>query len=448
MDKDQEVTLTVREQKRLFVITEVLAGRWSAGQAAAKLDLSLRQMRRLLAAYRRDGPAGLVHGNRGRPSPRRIPPETREKVLNLTKNCCPDYNDHHLTEVLDEEHGIALSRSSLRRIRRQAGLPSPRKRRAPRHRSWRERSPQRGMRIQVDGSKHDWLEGRGPELCLIAAIDDATGEVPWAVFRPEEDSAGYFLLLKHVFQTLGLPLEVYADRHSIFQSPKKASIAEQLAGRPPRSQLGRLLDELDIQLIPAYSPQAKGRIERLFGTFQDRLIKALRRAGADSLDAANAVLPLFLPGYNARFAVPPAEAPSAYRPWPTGLRPDDVFCFKHERVVAKDNTISFSGHRLPIEPISRRRSYAHCRVEVRQQLNGQLVVCYHEKPLVRFKPLNPGPPAVAKFTPAERQPMPAPSKTTKPISRPKAPRRPSKPAADHPWRHSMIAQGKPKIHRG
>jgi hypothetical protein len=224
---------------------------------------------------------------------------------------------------------------------------------------------------------------------LIAAIDDATGEVPWAIFRPEEDSAGYFLLLKHLFQTHGLPLAVYVDRHTIFQSPKKASIAEELAGKPPRSQLGRMLDELEIQLIPAHSPQAKGRIERLFGTFQDRLVKTLRRDGASSLQDANRVLPGFLPGYNARFAIPAAQAPSTFRPWPTGLRSDDVFCFKHERVVAKDNTISFSGHRLPIEPASRRRSYAHRRVEVRQLLNGQLLVCYLAKPLVRFKPLDP-----------------------------------------------------------
>jgi transposase len=445
---DTEVTLTVREQKRLFVITELLSGRWNASQAADKLELSLRQMRRVLAAYRRDGPAGLVHGNRGRPSFRRIPPEIREEVLSLTRTIYPDYNDHHLTEVLGEDHGIGLSRSSVRRIRREAGLPSPRKRRPPRHRSWRERSPQPGMLLQIDGSKHDWLEGRGPELCLMAAIDDATGEVPWALFRPEEDSAGYFLLLQHLFQTHGLPLAVYADRHTIFQSPKKASIAEELAGKPPRSQIGRLLDELDIQLIPAYSPQAKGRIERLFGTFQDRLVKALRRAGAGSLEDANRILPRFLPGYNARFAVPPALGSSTYRPWPTGLRPEDVFCFKHERVVAKDNTISFSGHRLPIEPASHRRSYAGCRVEVRQQLSGQLVLCYHEKALVRFKPLTAGPPAVGKFTPAQHQPIPAASKTTRPVARPKSPRQPSKPAADHPWRHSIVIQGKAKKRRG
>ena len=397
-------------------------------------------MRRLLAAYRRDGPAGLVHGNRGRPSPRRIPAEIREEVLSLTRTIYPDYNDHHLTEVLDEDHGIGLSRSSVRRIRREAGLPSPHKRRSPRHRSWRERSPQPGMLLQMDGSKHDWLEGRGPELCLIAAVDDATGQIPWALFRPEEDAAGYFLLLQHLSRTHGLPLAVYADRHTIFQSPKKASISEQLAGKPPRSQFGRLLDELAIQLIPAHSPQAKGRIERLFGTLQDRLVKALRQAGATTLEDANRVLHHFLPAYNTRFAVAPAHPGSAYRPWPTRLPPETVFCFKHERVVAKDNTISFNSRRLPIDPAPRRRSYAFCGVEVRQLLNGHLLVCYHGSPLARFKPLDPGPPQVGKFTPADPLPVPARPRPQKPDPPLPLPAKPHSPSPDHPWRLPIIAR--------
>jgi hypothetical protein len=304
------------------------------------------------------------------------------------------------------------------------------------------------MLLQIDGSKHDWLEARGPKLCLIAAIDDATGEVPWALFRPEEDAAGYFLLLQHVFQTHGLPLAVYADRHTIFQSPKKASIADELAGQPPRSQFGRLLDELDVQLIKAHSPQAKGRIERLFETLQDRLLKALRQAGATNVDDANRVLPDFLPRFNARFGVPPAKEPSAFRPWPAGVQPDDVLCFKHERIVANDNTISFCGHRLAIEPDSHRRSYAHRRVQVRQLLNGQLLIGYQAKPLARFKPLLAGPPAVGKFTPAEAQPVKTKIRPPKPKPHRNAPRIPSRPALDHPWRKSFIIQGKPNKPKG
>lgn len=445
---DTEVTLTVREQKRLFVITEVLAGRWTAAQAAAKLELSLRQMRRLLAAYRRDGPAGLVHGNRGRPSPRCLPSDLRQQVVELARSAYADYNDHHLADVLAEDHNIQVSRSSVRRLRREAGFASPRKKRPPHHRSWRPRRPQPGMLLQLDGSHHAWLEGRGPELCLIAAVDDATGEIPWALFRPEEDAAGYFMLLRHISRTHGLPLALYADRHTIFQSPKKASISEQLAGHPPRSQFGRLLDQLAIQLIPAHSPQAKGRIERLFGTLQDRLVKALRQARASSLEDANQVLQRFLPTYNSRFAVPPAQPQSAYRPWPAGLQPDTVFCFKHERVVANDNTISFNGHRLPIAPGPSRCSHAHCRVEVRQHLNGQLLVCYQGSPLARFKPLHPGPPPVGKFTPADPPPIPAKRRPGKPVSRLKVPGRPHKPAPNHPWRLPIIAQARARKPEG
>lgn len=444
MDKTTEVTLTVREQKRLFVITEVLAGRWTAAQAAGKLGLSLRQTRRLLATYRRDGPSSLVHGNRGRVTARRLSPELRDEVVGLVRGSYPDYNDYHLAEILAEEHGLVLSRSSVRRIRRAAGLPSPRKRRSPRHRSWRQRSARRGMLLQIDGSDHDWLESRGPKLSLLAAIDDATGEVLWALFRPEEDAAGYFLLLEHILHTHGLPEAVYADRHTIFQSPKKATIAEELAGKLPRSQFGRLLDELDVLLIKAHSPQAKGRIERLFGTLQDRLVKALRQAGATCLEEANQVLPGFLPRFNARFAVPPAEEPTAYRPWPMGLEPDDVLCFKHERVVANDNAISFSGQRLSIDPGPHRRSFAHCRVEVRQLLNGQLLVCYQGKPIARFKPLLASPPTPGKFTPADPQPVKTRITTNRQIRHRVTPRQPYKPAPDHPWRKPFLIQTKPK----
>lgn len=448
MDTNQEVTLTVREQKRLYVITELLAGRWTATVAADKLGLSLRQVRRLLAAYRRDGPAGLVHGNRGRPTTRRLSPDLRDEVVNLVRVHYADYNDYHLTETLAEEHDIELSRSSVRRIRREAGLPSPRKRRSPRHRSWRERSAQRGMLLQVDGSKHDWLEGRGPILTLLAAIDDATGEVPWAVFRPEEDAVGYLLLLQRIFQADGLPLAVYADRHTIFQSPKKATIEEQLAGKAPRSQFGRMLDELQIQLVQAHSPQAKGRIERLFETLQDRLVKALRQAGASNLQEANRVLPGFLRRFNARFTVPAAEEVSAFRPWPVGLQPDEVLCFKHERVVANDNAISFGGHRLAIGPGSPRRSYARCRVEVRQLLNGQLLVCYQGKPIARFKPLVAGLPEIGKFTPADPQPVKTRIKRPERRQQPAPSRAPYKPPPDHPWRRQPAILGKRKKPKG
>jgi len=259
-----------------------------------------------------------------------------------------DYNDTHFTEKLAEAHGIKLSRSTVRRLRRAIGQGSPRKRRAPRHRKRRERYPQAGMLLQIDGSPHDWLEGRGPHLALIAAIDDATGQVPHALFREEEDAAGYFELILEISRSHGLPQAVYSDRHTIFQSPKKATLQQKLAGELPRSQFGRLMDELAVELIQALSPQAKGRVERLFQTLQDRLVKELREANASTREEANQVLSTYLPKFNVHFGVEPAQDASAYRAWPADLRPEEVFCFKHQRTVNNDNTISFDGHRLQI----------------------------------------------------------------------------------------------------
>ena len=188
------MTLNRKEQKRLKVLNDLEAGTTTIQKASELLGLSLRHVYRLQARYRLEGAAALAHGNRGRPSHRRLPDGVRDKIIELTREEFSDFNDYHLTDILTEEYNLRISRSSVRRIRRQEGLPSPRKRRAPLHRSRRERYPQRGMLLQIDGSHHDWLEGRGPKLVLIAAVDDATGEVPFALFRPEEDAAGYFLL--------------------------------------------------------------------------------------------------------------------------------------------------------------------------------------------------------------------------------------------------------------
>ena len=431
----EEVTLTIKEQRRLRLLNEVESRKMTVVRAAASMGLSERHVYRLLARYRLAGAAALAHGNRGRPSTRRIAEQVRAQVVELLKTEYHDYNDYHLTDVLAEEHRLALSRSTVRRIRREVGLPSPKKRRAPRHRSRRERRPRPGMLVQMDGSHHDWLDDRGPRLVLIAAIDDATGEVPFALFRPEEDAAGYFLLLRQIVERHGLPLALYADRHTIFQSPKQATLEQELAGELPRSQLGRLVDELGIELIPAYSPQAKGRIERLFETLQDRLVKALRRAGARTLEEANRVLAHFLPGFNRRFRKQPAQPEPAYLPWPTGLDPESVFCFKHRRRVYNDNTFPFSGHRLQIPPDRQRANYGGCRVEVRQHMDGHLSVWYQGRKLSTYAPAQPGPPQVGKFTPAA---MPTSKRSSAVGEKPRPDktksRRPWKPPADHPWR--------------
>jgi len=358
----------------------------------------------------------------------------RERIVGLAREQYADYNDSHFAEKLGEQHGIIVSRSTVRRLRRSIGQGSPRKCRRPRHRKRRERYCQTGMVLQLDGSPHDWLEGRGPRLTLLVAIDDASSEVPNGVFREQEDDAGYLELLRGISRSHGLPLAVYTDRHTIFQSPKRATLEQELAGERPRSQFGRVMDELGIQMIAAHSPQAKGRVERLLGTLQDRLVKELREAGARTRDEANQVLQRFLPQLSARFGVPPAQPGSAYRPWPPGLKPEEVFCFKHHRTVTNDNTISFDGKRLQIPPGPDRLSYARARVQVQQRLDGSLVICHKGQSLVTFQPATAAPVRVGKFTPAPLPPAPAPAKTRPTVPAPAKTRTPYKPPPNHPWR--------------
>jgi len=442
----KEVTLNSMEQKRLLVMNELLAGRLTGQEASEVLGVTLRHIRRLLAAYRREGAAALAHGNRGRKPANKLEEVTAAEILKLAQGEYADYNDSHFTEELAERHGIHVSRPTVRRIRRGHGLASPRKRRSPRHRRRRQRYPQVGMLLQVDGSKHNWLEGRGPWLTLHAAIDDATNEVPWAVFREEEDATGYALLVHHISQTHGLPLALYADRHSIFQSPKEATIAEQLAGLEPRSHLGRLLDSLDIGLIEARSPQAKGRVERLFGTLQDRLVKELRRAEASSLTEANTALHRYLPRFNKRFIKPPAQPGSSYRPALSRSEANERVCFSYTRTVARDHTIALFGHTLALPKLPVRLNLAGRRVQLHHRMDGRLAVVYQGQALGLLQPAKLGPPRLKQFQPDPKHLAPMRPKRTAKIASStngagtKSPRIYTKPAPDHPWRSRKVSQ--------
>jgi hypothetical protein len=275
---------------------------------------------------------------------------------------------------------------------------------------------------------------------LHAAIDDATNEVPWAVFREEEDATGYLMLLHHISLTHGLPLALYADRHTIFKSPKEATILEQLAGLEPRSHLGRLLESLDINLINARSPQAKGRVERLFQTFQDRLVKELRRAGASSLAEANACLRTYLPRFNRRFIKPPAEAGSAYRPQFSRAEANDRISFTYWRTVTNDHTISLFGHTLLLS-VPKRFNLAGQRVELRHRLDGRLAVFFKGEKLTTLHPAQLGPPKLEQFEPhpSELAGLTGDNAKRKPSAPPAAPAKPNtyKPAANHPWRQAQ-----------
>jgi transposase len=256
---EDSITLRRSEQRRVHVLMQLAGGVVSTGQAAELLSLSERQVRRLAAALGSQGPAGVIHGNRGRRPSNAVDETTATRVVELATTTYRGFNQHHLTEMLAEHEGIDLSRSSVRRILSAAGVPAVRRRRPPRHRSRRDRYPREGLLLQVDASRHDWLEERGPRLSLVGAIDDATGLVPWACFREQEDAHGYFLLMRHVVRRHGIPVAVYSDQHSIFRTTKTAMpIEEQLEGDECRpTQFGRLLRELGVTLILARSPQSR-----------------------------------------------------------------------------------------------------------------------------------------------------------------------------------------------
>jgi transposase len=352
----------------------------ACARAATLLSLSIRQVRRLKKRLREDGEAALAHANRGRPSPRRLPAPARRSILRLARTTYAGFNDHHLCEKLCEVEGFSLSRETLRRLLRQAGLGSPRKRRAPTHRQRRLRSAYEGELVQLDGSPHDWLQGRGPWLTALGLQDDATGKILAAQFFPTESAFGYLWLLRQLLRRYGIPLTFYGDRSSIFQRNDDSwSVAEQLAGRRDPTQFGRALEQLGITFIAARSPQAKGRVERLWGVLQDRLTSELRLAQACDLDAANAVLARFVTDYNRRFARRSREAATAWRPAPSDL--DRICCFVHSRVVSNDNVVQWDGRRLQIPPQGRRFSFAGAKVNLHYALDGRISLYYRETKL-------------------------------------------------------------------
>ena len=421
--------MSQKEEARLVVLNKVFERELSLREACGIVGVSERHGWRLLAAYRRKGAAALAHGNRGRQPGHTIPADLRARVQELVRGRYDGVNHTHLTELLAEQEGIALSRSTVRRILLQSGMKSPKTRRPPKHRSRRERYPQRGMLLQIDGSHHEWLEGRGPKLCLIAATDDATGEVPYALFRPEEDTRGYFELMEHIVATHGIPLAVYRDRHRIFETPPRhqESLEEQLADKRELTQFGRLLSELGIESKPSHSPQARGRIERLWGTFQSRLVSEIRLAGAQDMDQANEVLAAYLQRHNHRFMVLAAQPGSAYRPTSEGFIPREVFCLKHRRTVGADNVVRFKGHRLQIQPGITRPSYARAKVTVHEGFDGDLAVYYQGQRLTTTK----APPDAGQL----RSSKPPADFLVKRFLRSRG----HKPAPNHPWRRSYKA---------
>jgi transposase len=372
------IVLNKKDLKRLQAVRRVLAGLLSMDEACQLVGLSKRQMRRIVRAVEQRGDQGILHGNRGRAPSNRADGTVRKRVVELARKKYAGFNDTHLTDKLVELEGLDVSRATVRRWLRDTGVVAARRRRPARHHRRRERKPQAGMMLLWDGSRHDWLEGRGPMLCLVGAIDDATSEfLPGARFVPQECSAAYMAVLKEIAETKGLPWASYGDRHSIFRRTDDTwTLEEELRGEQDPTQLGRALKALEIERIDALSPQAKGRVERLWGTLQDRLVSELRLAKACDSAAATSVLTRYRDEHNQRFAVPAAETQSAWRSVGR-LDLERVLSFRYDATVLNDNTVRVDGMIIDIPPGPSHRSYARQRVEVRQLLDGSWRV-YHE----------------------------------------------------------------------
>ena len=300
------------------------------------IGVSARHTRRILAAYQEEGAAALAHSNRGRRPANATPKTISEGIAHLARTRYAGVNHTHLSELLREREGIDIGRSTLRRILVSVGVSSPRSRRPPKHRVRRQRMPCEGMLIQIDGSHHRWLGKDGPQFTLLLAVDDATGCVADALFCLEETTGDYFRMLEGLIRRWGIPLSLYADRHTVFKQTPGARQKVRAA-----TQFTRAMDELGIQLVFARSPQGKGRVERMAGTFQDRLVSELRLAGASTIPEASCVLTDFLPRFNERFRVPARQRKVAYRPLDTDICLNRIFCYKHWRRVARDNTVKY-----------------------------------------------------------------------------------------------------------
>ncbi|PJC47789.1 MAG: integrase [Candidatus Omnitrophica bacterium CG_4_9_14_0_2_um_filter_42_8] len=377
----------MKEVNRYKVISEVIKGYLKVEDAARALNRSQRQVYRIKAAVVKEGAKAVIHKNKVKRGPRWLTDKVKAKIRYLYQTKYQGFNITHMTEFLNEEEKIKTSRESVRHALIEAGLYAKWKKH-PKHRSWREPRSREGQMLQFDTSDHDWLEGRGPKLNLIGGIDDATSNCPGARFALSDSCIENMRVLKYIVETKGIPLSFYCDKDSNFKTTRAQGVHYELKGQDYNlTQIARALEELGIEIIYANSAQAKGRVERAWGTFQDRLCSELRLHKISTPHGANHyLLEEFLPKHNRKFAHPAKEQGSAYMPVPKGLNLNNVFCIKEERTVASDNTISYNSKYYQLLPNEYRISFTKARVMVHEWLDGSIHIFYKGKEL-KNKPI-------------------------------------------------------------
>lgn len=416
----ETLTLTRAELKKVVVVEKVLEGHMTNREGAAALGRTERQMIRLKKKYIAEGGAqGLIHKNRGRKPAHALDNELKNQVTELYQKKYYGSNHCHYAELLEEHEGIRLSPSSVRRILIDQGVKQAKHRRCKRAHQPRQRKAQEGMLWQIDATPYAWLEERASAFALHAAIDDATGIVTGAVFRKNECREGYSLVMQQGIQQYGIPLELYSDRHTIFRSPnEKLTVEQELAGEAkPLSHFGKAITDLHIEHIKARTPQAKGRIERLWKTFQDRLVTELRLLGVNTMEEANRALPLLLEKHNKKFAVVPAVAESAYLPLDPSVTLEHIFTVREYRQMGNGNTLSYNGRIYTLAAPGSLRLDAKSTVEIRETLQGEMLL-WHQGQALPLK--------------VTEKPARAVAETKKASSA-----QPRKPAQDHPWKSTF-----------
>jgi len=360
-----------KEFSRLNVLLDLQARRITVDDAAQLMGLRRRQVFRMLRDFRDRGPASVASRKRGRTSNNKTPVAVRELTMELVRNRYADFGPTLAAEKLAELHSCFVSRETLRKWMIEDGLWVDRARRLPSVHQPRNRRERIGELVQIDGSKHYWFENRGPETTLIAYIDDATSQILHAAFVASESTLDYLRETRRYIETHGRPIAFYSDKHAIFRVNKReASTGSGM------TQFGRALFELNIDIICANSPQAKGRVERCFGTLQDRLVKELRLAKVSDREAANAFLPRFLEDYNARFGRPARAAQNAHRAVEESMVMDDVFAWKEQRTVTHNLTIQYDKVMFLLEPTEVTRPLARKRVTIIDYPDGRLAIRY------------------------------------------------------------------------
>ncbi len=364
------ITLSKKEVRRLKILHRVIEGDITQVKAAEILGISDRQVRNVIRKLNEHGDRGIAHRNRGRTSSLRMSPEQENLIAEIVGRRYLDFGPTLAAEKLLECEGIKVSNEKLRQIMLNRGLWQRKRRRRKIHR-WRERKAYFGEMIQMDGSHHDWLEGRGPRLVLMGYIDDATSRF-FGCFYDYEGLIPAMDSLEHYIRLYGCPVSLYLDKHSTYKTTRQPDLDELLRGEQAQTQFQRAAKELGIEIIHAHSPQAKGRIERAFGTLQDRLVKELRLVGACTKEDANMLLQDFIPHYNKRFAKVALKEGNLHRRLPKGVKFRDILCIKATRTIANDYTIRWRGKRFLIDNISlvKRRQ----KVEVREHLDGMLSI--------------------------------------------------------------------------